>query len=31
LQWWIAKGIETASEGGAYACHHRFVVVHNLS
>jgi len=31
LQWWIAKAIDTASEGGAFVCHHRFVVVHNLS
>ena len=31
LQWWIDKAIKTASEGGAYVCHRRFVVVHNLS
>ncbi len=31
LQRWIAKAIETAREGGAFVCHRRFVVVHNLS
>ncbi len=31
LQRWIAKAITTASEGGAFVCHCRFVVVHNLS
>ena len=31
LQRWIAKAIKTASEGGAFVCHRRFVVVHNLS
>ena len=31
LQWWIAKAIKTASDEGAYVCHRRFVVVHNLS
>ena len=31
LQRWIAKAIETASEEGAFVCHCRFVVVHNLS
>ena len=31
LQRWIDKAIKTASKGGAFVCHHRFVVVHNLS
>ena len=31
LQRWIPKAIKTANEGGAFACHCRFVVVHNLS
>ena len=31
LQRWIAKTIEMTSEGGAFVCHRRFVVVHNLS
>ena len=31
LQRWIAKAIKMASEGGAFVCHCRFVVVHNLS
>jgi hypothetical protein len=31
LQRWIAKAIKTASEGGAFVCHRRFFVVHNLS
>jgi hypothetical protein len=31
LQMWIAKAIETASEGGAFVFHRQFAVVHNLS
>jgi len=31
VQWWIAKAIKTAREGGAFVCHRQFVVVHNLS
>ena len=31
LQRWITKAIEPASEGGAFVCHCRFVVMHNLS
>jgi len=31
LQRWIAKAIGTASEGGAFVCHHRFVVMHNVN
>jgi hypothetical protein len=31
LQQWIAKDIKTASKVGAFVCHCRFVVMHNLS
>jgi hypothetical protein len=31
LQRWMTNAIETASKGGAFVCHHQFVVVHNLS
>jgi len=31
LQRWMAKEIETASEGGAFVCHHQFVVLHNFN
>jgi hypothetical protein len=31
LQWWIAKAIETAREGGAFVCHHQFVVMQTLA